>query len=389
MSLYVSPIKKKRRFGFTQTQDSNSITLSQDLNFRQYVSDYICKLYLEQQAKTKIGKLIKSPIIVAVKVLKVYVYMLTWTWERSTLELTKKTNLNQVDNHYSKIASLYEIRHHIITNWHDTSWRRQISFDAAKFLKEYKNSQTPILLDICTGTGLSLEEIIKVFHSEGIRVKAYGLDYNNEMLKIANEQTLQRIRDSNLLEDGQWEIGFVRGNAEDLVVKKGKEKKDECFRFNMNSVDCITNLCGIGGIENQKLAFEQQLKILKPGGILIMHDMHRPIPDKNSTGTIFSRVSFLLKKEIWEDITVKFILEKLWAWNDPTLAFYVLPLVTYHDCEENKYYGFLIYDFKCKTEPWIFKLPLVSTAKIIVEKVEIDSMEHIKKTRILNSITTL
>lgn len=386
MSLSVSPIKKKSRFGFTQTQDNNFVTLSQDLNLRQYVPDYICKLYLKQQTKTRIGKWINFPILVAAKVLKVFVYMLTWNWERSPLELTKKPNLNQVNSHYSKIASLYELRHHRITNWHDTSWRRQISFDAAKHLKEYKNSQIPILLDLCTGTGLSLEEIIKVFNSEGIRIKAYGLDYNKEMLKIANEQTLLRIRNSNLLEDGQREVDFVRGNAEDLVVKKGME--DACFRFNMNSVVCITNLCGIGGIENQKLAFEQQLKILKPGGILIMHDMHCPVPDINSPDTIFSRVSFLLKKEIWRDITVGFIMKKLWAWNDPTLAFYVLPLVTYHDCEENKYYGFQIYYFKCKTEPWIFRLPLVSTAKIIVEKVEIDSTDHMKKTRILNSITT-
>jgi len=347
----------------------------------EYIPDYIRKLFLEKPTK-KIDEVRIKPFLYFIKL---YICILTYNWEKVPNGSTEKLTHKQVDNHYTKIAYAYEKRHHKITNRRDMWWRRQIGFDAATSLKQVSMaSHTPVLLDICTGIGLSLEEIFKVFKLEGIRVKAYGLDYNNEMLKIAKKRTLPRMKDAKLIANNEREIEFVRGNAEDLLNEK--VIVDELFRFNFNSVDCITILCGIGCIDNQILSFEQQLKILRTGGVIIMFDMHRPIPDLCTPWPLFPcRLWSLLEEKSWEEVTVKLILRNLWAWADPTMSFYILPFVIYHDSQNDRYYGFETILRELNTEYWFFKLPAVSTAKIIVKKVEISAEEYAKRVLVLKS----
>ena len=313
--------------------------------------------------------------------IRLFVWKLTHNWEKLPNKSPKKFTNQQINNHYTKIATKYEERHHKITNSRDIWWRRQIGFDAATALQHIGIiSHMPILIDLCTGTGLSLEEILKVFKLKGIRVKAYGLDCNKEMLEIANEKTYTRMKDTKLLIDSERETEYVLGNAMNLVFDGTKD--DECFHFNINSVDCITILCGIGGIENPILSFEQQLKVLRPGGIIIMFDMHRPEPDLSTHWPFFShRLWPILEKKSWEEITLKLVLRKLWAWSDPTEAFDILPLISYHDTGKGKYFGFEIILSELNNEPWFFKFPAMYTAKIIVKKVEIIYSEHAKRTK--------
>lgn len=370
MSMPISLTEDKIRPAFPK--NSELVNSSEISEFSKYIPDYMFKLKSELSSITKTHKFM---IFLPLNAIKLYVYALTWNWEKCVLGLANKLTLHQVDFHYTKIASNYEKRHNKITHSHDTEWRKQIGIDAAMYLKTINEStRTSILLDICTGTGLSLKNIIEELQTKGLKVKAYGLDYNNEMLKIAKEQTLPQIEKSKQAKKDRMEIVFLRGNATVLISKN--DSSDELSHFVPNSIDCITNLCGIGGIEDHNLSFKEQLMILRPGGVLIMHDMHRPVPNSNSHQSTFLRFCNLLKNKIWEDITVQIILKELWAWTDPTSAFYVLPLVSYFDYESNKYYGFKTLVIQTKTELWEFSLPLVFTAKIIVKKIEISYEEH-------------
>lgn len=314
--------------------------------------------------------------------MRIIIRLLTFNWERMPSTAPDAHTSQQTANHYGKIAYAYDERHHRITNRPDLWWRRQTAFAAAVHLRRIaKPSYKPILLDMCTGTGLCLEEMFKVFALERLTVKAYGLDFSDAMLKIAKERTLLRMK--NLLSEGEREVEFVCGDAMYLLRKQ--ESGSRLFTFRSDSIDVITMVCGIGGVENPIVSFEQQLRVLRPGGIMIMFDVHRPIPDLPSKWPgLPARLWSWWEQEGWEEITVRLVLTPLWAWRDPTFAFYVLPMIAYHEPQTDSCYGFETAFREFSTEDWYFRLPALFIARTIVRKVEITREECAKRQKTLN-----
>ena len=289
----------------------------------------------------------------------------------------KKGRKANVQDCYTKAAPQYEARHTKITNGHDMWWRREAGYAAAFFLKKWNrenSSAMPILLDIGTGIGMSLEEMFRIFDLEDVRVKAIGIDINEAMLKRAKKKVLQRIADNGWSVEGIREIQFEFGDATKLLGAGGKSEKNSTFVS--NSAACITSIVGMGGISNPLPSFQQQLEILEPNGIAIMLDIHRPLPQLSASWP-YDRKKWwpAFQQMAWEDVTIPLVLNEMWAWNDPTFNFYTMPLVTYFDKDLQKHFGFELFYREVRTQTWWFGLPVVHSAKMILKKIEITQEE--------------
>lgn len=293
----------------------------------------------------------------------------------------------EVEKIYKREAQNYENKHHLTTNFRDIWWRRQTGTDILSFVAFNNSVKKVKLLDIATGVGLSIEEMFKIFKEFNLKVEAIALDYNEHMLEQAKKITFPRMKSNGLIEEGTRDLSFVRGDARNLV-DDNKENKDGLIKFPKNYFDCITIMFGIGGIDKSMEAIKEQLEILKPGGILSINDMHEPfyffeehtpffVGKKNYP--VFSFIS-------WEVITKPLVLGTLWGWRDPTKNFYLPLLTSVYDEKSKKYYGFKTIHFSFNNEYWWFKLPVISTARIILEKIEITKSEFEEKTKLFEKL---
>jgi ubiquinone/menaquinone biosynthesis C-methylase UbiE len=269
--------------------------------------------------------------------------------KKQDLYLTQKV----VDMIYTREAHNYEQKHHRTTHHRDTWWRRLAGFHIVSIARK-KKLQSIRLLDIGTGIGLSLEEMFRIFKEFDVAVQAIGLDYNQAMLQQAIHIILPRMEREQLINHQKQSISFIRGDAARLTD------------FKDNSFDFITLVCGMGGIHTPPEAFKEELRVLKPGGSLIVIDIHRPLFHLSSHWPWYTRIirEDLFQYLGWRYITRPLALRDLWGWLDPTPLFYILPFTA----EEKTDAGFTCTYFDVETERWWFGLPVMTTAKIILEK---------------------
>lgn len=288
----------------------------------------------------------------------------------------------EIERIYDREAETYKIKHHKTTNFRDTWWRRGVAFDAINFCESVK---TPlILLDIGTGMGLSMEEILRIAKFTGRSIKAVGIDYNKKMLERAEQITFKHMREENLIQEKEREAELYRADARNLTGISSRESG--LHYFSKNFFDCVTIICGIGGINMPLNAFREALSVLKPGGVLIMLDIHQPLFHMPEHWPWFIREKFgaLFSFLGWEEITKPLVLGTLWGWRDPTQYFYTSRFVVWHDPEDKKYYGFEKLHFSITNESWWFGLPVITTAKIVLKKIEIEKSEFEKMNRLFS-----
>lgn len=284
----------------------------------------------------------------------------------------------EVNRVYAREAASYNLKHHLTTRGMDTVWRRLAGWCVVSFAKKCGRS-SPVVLDLCTGTGLAIKEIADTLWGwGGMSARITGLDYSDEMLLVAK---LRRV------DYRESEVKFVRGDATRLV---GGSDTD-CAKFKPGTVDVVTQVFGIGGISNSLAVFRGVIEVLSPGGRYLMVDMHQPIADQPCEWPFFWR---WLRFPIFEYLaynyhTMPVVLNRLWGWKDPTLDFYFLPLTTWRDDASGKYWGFEVVFLEMESQRWWLGLPLMPIAKIIVEKVEISKTEAEKRSGILTFLNIL
>jgi SAM-dependent methyltransferase len=243
----------------------------------------------------------------------------------------------------------------------------------------------PILIDLCSGTGLSLGEMFRVFNLEDVAVKAVGIELNEAMLQRSQTKTADCIRDSGWTVPGTREIQFVKGDAYRLT--KNKKTSSDLSTFEENSISCITNVFGVCGLKDPLQSFTEQLKVLEPGGSIIAIDVHRPIPPMTPAWPFEKYISWPAFEQIaWDRVTVPLVLNMFWAWEDPTITFYTVPLLTIQGDSDGKYYGFKLMYRLLRTENWWFGLPVMPTAVMILQKVEIKAAEAHERNQLLERI---
>jgi len=202
-----------------------------------------------------------------------------------------------------------------------------------------------------------------------------GVDFNAAMLKQAAKQVVNQ---------GNVIARFMRGDATDLVESVNEISKDGLTRFQDNHFHNITMMFGVGGIPNPYRAFQNVLRLLEPGGQFYMTDMHRPVQQQPGEWALFGLCWVqlpLFEAVIWQETTAPVVLGRLWAWRDPTLSFWQLPLVTYQSAT-GQYWGFEVIRFNVESERWWFSLPIMPVAQIEVRKIKIDEAEASKRSGI-------
>lgn len=290
-------------------------------------------------------------------------------------ELPGHLDIEEVDRVYDREARLYDWKHHLTTRGMDTVWRRHAGYAVATYCQNNNPEQVKVL-DICTGTGLTIWEIAKILADRNISACLTGLDYNKNMLTVARKRRYPYQG---------MQIEFIKGNAMDLYSTNGQSQDDHGnVHFDENCFDCATQMCGIGGICDPKSVFEGVLKVLKPGGYYYLADMHRPIIEIAGEFPVLSKWVEMPFFEcfIYEQGTIPIVLNRLWGWRDTTLDFYILPLITWFDGRH--YWGFETLSFETESQRWWLSLPIMPYAKLVVKKIQLSQEDYQKRQKILS-----
>lgn len=146
---------------------------------------------------------------------------------------------------FDSIANDYDKLNHILSLSIDKTWRRR----ALKCIVEDKKQD---ILDIACGTGDFAIEIAR--HADPAS-KVLGLDLSEGMLKVMKE----KVAKAGLSD----RIDQEQGNAEKM-------------RFGDNTFDRATIAFGIRNFEEREIALREILRVLKPGGRLVILELSLP-----------------------------------------------------------------------------------------------------------------
>lgn len=156
-------------------------------------------------------------------------------------QLTKK---QQVAAMFNDIAFKYDFLNRFLSAGIDIRWRK-------KGIKQLKELKPQFVLDVATGTADVALLTYKLLQPK----KIIGIDISEGMLKIGK----QKIADKKLQQIIELEIG-----------------DSEQLNFAENSFDAITVAFGVRNFEHLEKGLENMLKVLKPGGKLVIMECTQP-----------------------------------------------------------------------------------------------------------------
>ena len=309
------------------------------------------------------------------KLIIMFIKIMIKTFLKPRKETVGSLDKNEVEKVYKREAETYNLKHHLTTRGMDTQWRRSAANCAVDYSIS-KQKKLINLLDICTGTGLTIKEIVSQLNSWKINAHITGLDYSEDML----QQT--KIIHSSSKKDT---IKFVRGDATNM---SGNQTNKNFTNFSVNSFDVAIQMFGIGGIDKPLIVFKEVLKILIKGGHYYLADMHKPITNQSGEWPFLTKwLKFpCFEMMCYEQVTIPLALNLLWGWRDTTILFYLIRLITIKDLQDHQFYGFKIISFEYNPQRWWLAMPIMSMAKCVFEKVQISQEEHLKRKEILSSV---
>ena len=145
-----------------------------------------------------------------------------------------------VEEMFDEVASTYDLANRVMSAGVDVLWRKRM-------VKESGMSGESRLLDLCTGTGDVLFEFAK--RCPGIH--GHGFDLSSKMLELAKKKN-------------RWpNLKFTKGNVLELP-------------FEDQQYDAVTMAYGLRSITDQVRCFEEQKRVLKPGGRVLCQELSRP-----------------------------------------------------------------------------------------------------------------
>ncbi len=150
----------------------------------------------------------------------------------------------QVAAMFDKIAFRYDFLNRFLSAGVDVSWRK-------KAIKQLQSLQPQYILDVATGTGDVAILTQKMLHPK----KITGIDISEGMLELGRK----KIEKLGL----KTEIELVQGDSETI-------------HFADNSFDAVTVAFGVRNFQNLEKGLTEMLRVLKPGGKLVVLEFSRP-----------------------------------------------------------------------------------------------------------------
>jgi demethylmenaquinone methyltransferase/2-methoxy-6-polyprenyl-1,4-benzoquinol methylase len=154
-------------------------------------------------------------------------------------------NINQM---FSSISANYDKLNKIISFGLDKKWRKLVANECLKYKDNIK------ILDAATGTAELALSIVKLAKKQNKNVNVVGIDFNKDMLAIANEKIkINNIKNINLI------------NGDVLYTN-----------FSNEEFDVVTSAFALRNVDNLKVFIEETYRILKKNGYIVFLDVAKP-----------------------------------------------------------------------------------------------------------------
>jgi demethylmenaquinone methyltransferase/2-methoxy-6-polyprenyl-1,4-benzoquinol methylase len=177
----------------------------------------------------------------------------------------------QVADMFNNISGTYDFLNHFLSLGIDIIWRK-------KAIRELKSIQPRNLLDVATGTGDFAFEAIQILKPERVT----GVDISRGMLDVAEKKIKER------------------GLGDIFTVALGDS---EGLQFDDDHFDAITVAFGVRNYENLEKGLADMLRVLKPGGKIVILEFSKPraFPVKQGYNFYFKHILPLFGKLFSKD----------------------------------------------------------------------------------------
>ncbi|RXS41579.1 bifunctional demethylmenaquinone methyltransferase/2-methoxy-6-polyprenyl-1,4-benzoquinol methylase UbiE [Idiomarina sp. 29L] len=161
-------------------------------------------------------------------------------------KVARSEKKNLVANVFQSVASKYDVMNDLMSFGIHRLWKRY-TIDCSGVRKGMK------VLDIAGGTGDLTAQFSRRVGPEGEVVLA---DINDAMLKVGRD----KLRDRGVVGN----VRYVQADAEELP-------------FDDNTFDVITIAFGLRNVTDKDKALSSMLRVLKPGGRLLILEFSKPV----------------------------------------------------------------------------------------------------------------
>ncbi|WP_091514329.1 bifunctional demethylmenaquinone methyltransferase/2-methoxy-6-polyprenyl-1,4-benzoquinol methylase UbiE [Microbulbifer yueqingensis] len=176
-------------------------------------------------------------------------------------EVPVEEKAGRVADVFHSVAARYDVMNDLMSGGIHRLWKRfTIEMSAAR------PGQT--ILDIAGGTGDLTARFSRIVGPEGTVVLA---DINESMLKVGRDRLLDR---------------GIAGNVEPVQADA------QYLPFPDNTFDCITIAFGLRNVTDKDLALRSMLRVLKPGGRLLVLEFSKP--ESKLLEKVYDQYSFRL-----------------------------------------------------------------------------------------------
>ena len=197
------------------------------------------------------------------------------------------TKKEQVATMFNNISKTYDFLNHFLSLGIDIIWRK-------KAIGELKENKPKYILDVATGTGDFAFEALQILRPE----KITGVDISQGMLDMAKEKINKR------------------GLQEKFEVRLGDSEK---LLFDNDTFDAVTVAYGVRNFENLEKGLSDMLRVLKPGGKVVILEFSKPknFPIKQLYSFYFHYVTPAIGKVFSKDNSAyKYLPESVEAFPD-------------------------------------------------------------------------
>ncbi|HEY0434750.1 MAG TPA: bifunctional demethylmenaquinone methyltransferase/2-methoxy-6-polyprenyl-1,4-benzoquinol methylase UbiE [Chitinophagaceae bacterium] len=150
----------------------------------------------------------------------------------------------QVAKMFDEIAGRYDRLNHVLSFGIHTGWRK-------KALRLLKNDHPKDILDVATGTGDLAIAAAKMLKPR----RVVGIDISTQMLEVGKKK-IEKEGLSNVIQ-------LQNGDSETI-------------NFGGGSFDAVIVAFGVRNFENLDKGLKEMLRVLKPGGKLVVLEFSRP-----------------------------------------------------------------------------------------------------------------